>query len=203
MATLSVQSPAPWRAAQLEWIFDGPVNQLSVAIDEGAAGLKTYWHLDGRQLKVGLIDIRGEALIAAGSRPVLRLSGSGDFPGVRLTDGVLVDQDNQGISVSTAAAGAISGVPSSFSLGANYPNPFNAGTVIHYTLGRDGQATVEVFDILGRHVATVVDEFQSAGPHEVAWNGTDAHGQAMASGMYFYRLTAGGFADSKKMVLLK
>jgi len=202
-AVLAITTPVPWRAAQFEWTFDGAVDQLSVTIGEGAAGLKTYWNLDGQRLKVGLIDISGEAQIPAGSRPVLRLSGSGDFPGVRLTDGVLVDQNNQGISVSPAGAGAISGIPSSFSLGANYPNPFNAGTVIHYTLGTAGPAKLEVFNILGSHVRTLVDESKCAGPHEVAWDGTDGRGRAAASGMYFYRLTAGGFADSKKMVLLK
>lgn len=204
IATLSVQSPAPWRAAQLEWTFDGLVDRLSVTIDEGAAGLKTYWHLDGQLLKVGLIDVRGQAQIPAGSQQVLRLSGAGDFPGVRLTEGVLVDQNNQGISVSPIEAAALrSNIPASFSLGANYPNPFNAGTVIRYSLERDGQVNVAVYDVLGRHVRTLVDQVQSAGRHNVVWDGTDTQGNASASGMYFYRLTAGGHVESKKMILLK
>ncbi len=98
---------------------------------------------------------------------------------------------------------AVAPLPAEFALGQNSPNPFNAGTVIRYTLSRNGHAIVTVFDILGRQVATVVDEFQTAGPHEVQWNGTDAHGQAVASGMYFYRLTADGSSQSKKMILLK
>jgi len=88
-------------------------------------------------------------------------------------------------------------------LSQSYPNPFNSGTNICFTLDRDGRVSLGVFDILGRHVKTLVDQVQPAGRHEITWDGTDSHGQAVASGMYFYRLTNGGRTESKKMVLLK
>jgi hypothetical protein len=85
----------------------------------------------------------------------------------------------------------------------NYPNPFNAGTVIRFVLPEDGRVRLEVFDILGRHVRTLLDEIQQEGTHTVSWDGTDRRGQAIASGMYFYRLTTAHLVGSKKMILLK
>ena len=93
------------------------------------------------------------------------------------------------------------GLPTS--LGECWPNPFNASTKIRYSLAGSFPTTLEVFDVLGRQVQTLVDEFQPAGIHEVIWDGTDAHGRSVASGMYFYRLRARQNVDSKKMVLLK
>jgi hypothetical protein len=201
---LTLTSPAAWRAAQFEFEFSGPISQVNVQIEEGAAGLKPYWHQNGHHLIVGLVDIRGAAVIPAGNRSVLEVTGRGSLASANLEYGLLADENNERISVAPAiAAGITAETPSSYSLGANYPNPFNAGTVINYSLGGDCQARLDVFDILGRHVRTLADEIQPAGPHQANWDGTDSRGRAVASGMYFYRLTAGGYAESKKMVLLK
>ncbi|MFH1978528.1 MAG: T9SS type A sorting domain-containing protein [Candidatus Aenigmatarchaeota archaeon] len=94
-------------------------------------------------------------------------------------------------------------VPTSFSLNQNYPNPFNAGTVISYQLTQGGDVKLEVFDILGRNVATLVNGSQPEGTHQVSWDGTDRYGKAVASGMYFYRLQTASLTESKKMTLLK
>jgi hypothetical protein len=88
-------------------------------------------------------------------------------------------------------------------LSGNTPNPFNAGTTITYSLEDDGAARLEVFDVLGRKVTTLVDQFESAGPHQAEWNGRDERGQTVASGMYFYRLTTKMVSETRKMVLLK
>lgn len=93
--------------------------------------------------------------------------------------------------------------PSSSALLQNFPNPFNAAAVIPYRLGQGGNVSIDVFDILGRHVVTLVDGPEAAGDHQAVWNGTDARGQAVGSGVYFYRLNAGEFAESRKMVLIK
>lgn len=94
-------------------------------------------------------------------------------------------------------------IPDGFGLHQNYPNPFNAGTIISYSLEDDGPARLEIFDILGRSVITLADEVQTVGLQQVVWNGTDRKGRTVSSGMYFYRLTAGEVAVTKKMVLLK
>ncbi len=89
------------------------------------------------------------------------------------------------------------------SLAQNVPNPFNPATTIRFSLAAGSHATLEVFDASGRWVRTLVDEARAAGPQSARWDGRDARGAAVASGVYFYRLTTPGVSDSKKMVLLK
>ena len=94
-------------------------------------------------------------------------------------------------------------LPISYSLNQNYPNPFNSSTVLRYSVAKAARVRLDVFDILGRRVRTLVEEFQSAGTHDVTWDGRDAVGRAAASGTYFYRLTTGEYSESRKMILLK
>ncbi|MDX2475519.1 MAG: T9SS type A sorting domain-containing protein, partial [Candidatus Krumholzibacteria bacterium] len=94
-------------------------------------------------------------------------------------------------------------VPTTYSLGANYPNPFNPSTTIRFTLPTSENVRLSVFDIQGRQVATLVNEVYSAGRHEVVWRGQDNSSRPVASGTYFYRLKTGGFTETKKMLLLK
>ena len=89
-------------------------------------------------------------------------------------------------------------LPSDFSIAQNYPNPFNPRTTIEYNLPKSADVSLEVFDILGRKVETLVNTEQEAGPHVVSWDGS-----RYASGTYFYRIQAGDFAETKKMLLLK
>lgn len=85
-----------------------------------------------------------------------------------------------------------------FSLSQNFPNPFNPSTVISYQLAVIGFVTLKVYDILGREVATLVNEEKSAGEYEVEFDGS-----ALTSGIYFYQLKAGEYSETRKMVLLK
>jgi len=89
-------------------------------------------------------------------------------------------------------------LPEQFALLDNYPNPFNASTVIRYQLPRPCPVRLEIFDISGRKVTTLVDAKQKAGYKIAIWNAKTA-----ATGFYFYKLAAGDFSDTKKMVLLK
>jgi hypothetical protein len=93
-------------------------------------------------------------------------------------------------------------IPPKFELLLNYPNPFNPNTVISYLLPVSGQVTLKVFDILGNEVATLVNEYKTAGSYEVTWYGGSAKG-GYGSGVYFYRLQAGPFIETRKMVLLR
>jgi len=88
--------------------------------------------------------------------------------------------------------------PVNFSLDQNYPNPFNASTVISFSLQETTPVTVEVFDITGAKVTTLVNGTMTAGNHEVAWNASD-----VASGVYFYKLSAGDMSQTKQAVLIK
>lgn len=86
----------------------------------------------------------------------------------------------------------------SFSLKQNYPNPFNPETRIDFTLDTKSEVNLTIYNMLGQEVATLVDEVKAAGNHKVTWSASD-----VASGVYFYRLTAGDLTLTKKMVLLK
>ena len=114
---------------------------------------------------------------------------SSDFVGI---DHVRVER-----SVSTGAR-EITSLPSGFALQNNYPNPFNSQTTIQFSIVNSQYTILKVYDVLGREVATLVDKPLSAGNHSIAW---DARGSA--SGVYFYRLSAGRFSAIGQMVHLK
>ena len=94
-------------------------------------------------------------------------------------------------------------LPEEFSLHQNYPNPFNPETRITFNLPVRSEVTIEVYNILGQRVATIFDEMCGAGTHTAIWDGTDHSGSRVATGIYFYRLEAGEFSETRKMLLLK
>ena len=94
-------------------------------------------------------------------------------------------------------------VPKRFDLGQNYPNPFNPSTTIRFDLPQPVHVQLKIYDVTGRLVATPVNEPRQAGVHSVVWNRTNRSGGPVASGVYFYRIQAGSFIMTRKMVLLK
>ncbi len=112
--------------------------------------------------------------------------------------GVLVD----GFEVTGGPTGA-GDLPKQFALLPNYPNPFNPATTIRYQVASRSQVTLRVYDVSGALVRTLVDGSVAAGSHVVQWNGMNDHGDPASSGVYFYRLTAPGFSDVRKMTLVK
>ena len=94
-------------------------------------------------------------------------------------------------------------VPSVMSLEQNYPNPFNSTTKIRYAISVGGHVRLRVFDLLGRVIATLVDDDETAGEHETEWDGRTISGSIAASGIYFYRLESGSFKGTQKMILLR
>lgn len=94
-------------------------------------------------------------------------------------------------------------IPADFVLAQNYPNPFNAGTQIEFSLPEPGFACLAVYDILGRAITVLVDGPMAAGRQQVQWRGKNDRGESVGSGIYFYRLIAGGHSQMRKMLLLK
>ena len=94
-------------------------------------------------------------------------------------------------------------IPETYDLSANYPNPFNPTTKINYQLKENTQVKIVVFNLLGEQVATLVDGEQTAGVYITEWNGLSDSRKVLASGIYFYRMTAGDFTKTNKMILLK
>ena len=94
-------------------------------------------------------------------------------------------------------------LPDRFYLMQNFPNPFNATTTIRYYLPQAAQVQIDIFNVLGKKVRTLIDTRQTAGVHRLIWNGQNDMGETVSSGLYYYRLNASGFKAMKKMILLK
>jgi len=107
------------------------------------------------------------------------------------------------VSGASAVTERGDGLPSSFSLSQNYPNPFNPTTEINFDVPTRSQVTLSVFNVLGQKVSTLLDEVKDAGKYTADWDGTASDGTPVASGIYFYRMEAGNFVQTKKMMLLK
>ena len=126
-----------------------------------------------------------------------------------------VQADNSGYEVLQAARSDVlalspvgiddnvASLPEGFNLAQNYPNPFNVTTGIEYTLAVESQVKLEVYDLVGRKVADLATGVQPAGNHQIIWDGQDSRGRVVASGVYFYRLTAGDRSMTRRMMLLK
>jgi flagellar hook assembly protein FlgD len=94
-------------------------------------------------------------------------------------------------------------VPGDFALEQNRPNPFNSDTVIRFALPLRGEVELLVYNLAGQRVATLVEGAREAGTYAVRWDGRNASGQSLASGVYLYRLQSGERIESRKLLLLK
>ena len=140
----------------------------------------------------------------------VRLDSGAPVPGAQVLLFDLTDLRAAPLAATTDRAGRFTlplanraGVlPQRFELGANYPNPFNPSTVIPYQLPVSMHVRLEVFNLMGQRVATLVDGEQSAGFHTTLWDATDAAGQAVAAGVYLYRLSGAGASLTRRLVLI-
>lgn len=94
-------------------------------------------------------------------------------------------------------------LPLSYALEQNYPNPFNPATTIRYVVPKDGHVRLVIYNVAGQRVRMLIDAAQPAGRYRTIWDGANAHGQAVASGVYLYRLSTDNFSESKRMTLLR
>jgi len=123
---------------------------------------------------------------------------------LRISDNAASDTGSLRAWTITITYGPIVGISNNlnivedYNLSQNYPNPFNPATKINYSLPKAGQVSIKVFDILGKEVTTLINEFQNAGSYDAVFNGAN-----FSSGVYFYRIESGSFIDTKKMFLLK
>lgn len=147
-------------------------------------------------------------VIASDHRSRPKVGYQGDYIGITSGNGIVWPvwmDDFTGIQqVWTVGISIITGIsennsiPKNYSLEQNYPNPFNPNTVISYHLKANSFVTLKIYDILGGEIATLVNKEMKPGSYEIEWNASE-----YPSGIYFYKLTASNFADTKKMVLVK
>ena len=138
----------------------------------------------------------------------LFLGGKEYFWKVSASDGINVVWCDSGIwnfSIDSAVAveEEAPGIPDRWALVGATPNPFNPSTIVHFDVPRDAFVTVDVFDVAGRKIQTLLSEWVVAGNHRVQWNGKNSRGQQVASGVYFCRLKAPEYTATAKMMLIK
>lgn len=119
------------------------------------------------------------------------------------TSGFRKEQLDFGQTSLALGAGVGDNLPKEYALDQNYPNPFNPSTNISFALPKAGNVEVSVYNVLGQRVNTLVNENLAAGTHVVTWDGRNTQGGSVASGIYFYRIVAGDFSQTKKMMMLK
>jgi len=94
-------------------------------------------------------------------------------------------------------------IPDVYALQQNYPNPFNPITTLRYDLPEQANVNIIIYDMLGRQVKSLINQTQDAGFKSVIWNATNDYGKPVSAGVYLYKIQAGEFVQTRKMVLLK
>jgi hypothetical protein len=144
--------------------------------------------------------------------PVPRIIDYGGYGGhlIAFQDSVLAVSDGTAVHLYTFSSPGSSTpvetkivMPDIQYLQQNYPNPFNPRTRIDFVLPAATHVDLDIYDLLGRQVVSLVNGEVAAGTKSIEWDGTDSFGNRVASGVYFYRLTAPGIAETRKMILLK
>jgi hypothetical protein len=178
------------------WAFEGAegdgTGPLFVARPDGAGGVQVAGAAAGGALETGgpVAEIRLRRLREGG-------------PGVTVADAVVLDAEGRTLALNQSDVAESFAKGEGYALGQNYPNPFNPETQIVYGLPEAGRVRLTVYNALGQAVRTLVDEARGPGRHAVRWDGRDEAGRAVSSGVYLYRIQAGGFEAVRRMVLLK
>ena len=159
---------------------------------------------------IGLVGSWGHAAAESLLQGRVRLDSGTPVPGAQVLLFDLGDLRAAPLAATTDRSGQFTlslatlggALPEQFELGANYPNPFNPSTMIPYQLPVSMHVRLEVFNILGQRVATLVDGERPAGFHTASWDATDAAGEAMGAGVYLYRLSGEGVQATRSMLLI-
>jgi hypothetical protein len=157
-----------------------------------------YGNCANSRTTVGILDINGYGHINAGHATVLEIDGY-----VMPISALAADGMGNTMEMMIETAEKTIAAPDIFALEQNCPNPFNPTTEIRFTLPTASNVTLDVFNINGQKVTTLVGEKLEAGEHAVIWNGTTSSGESVSSGIYLYRINADKFTATRKMVLLK
>lgn len=155
--------------------------------------LEFFFYQEGDSARIGVIDLKGESLLPKGTLPLVRLPGR-----YEIVKALVSDLDHRALVPAISAATETTNLPDDFALHQNYPNPFNPTTEISFALPQSADVKLEVFNILGQEVATLIDGYLEAAEHSITWDSS-----TVASGIYFYRIKAREHTESRKMLLLK
>ncbi len=163
------------------------------SINSEFSNLDLLYRQDENIVKIGLLDLDGAEYIPQGKNNIIELNGE-----FEIVSAIVVDDKLNSYTplINSAAKGGL--IPDAFSLNQNYPNPFNPTTTISFSLPEASDVKLEVYNINGQVVTTLANSYFEAGNHAISWDGRET-----ASGVYLYKLQAGIFNETKKMLLLK
>lgn len=171
-------------------VLDGSTVEVTYKPDN----FEVYYSQDRDIVTLGLLDFEGDEIIDSKAKLILAFNGS-----VEIVDALGADEQIAPVLFNIVNKGEVTeNLPTEFALLQNYPNPFNPETQIEFALPEATEIKLEIYNIMGQKVATVAEGPYEAGVHSVTWDATE-----YSSGVYFYKITAGEFKNSKKMLLVK
>lgn len=213
--TISVNMENSMAVAGLQFTINGSSNLKLEGAKKSGRTDNTGWLLYQYQPNDSTINVlilpsnpinlpQGAGVIAQLS--VKEISVQGASSRLTFSRVVVADERAQSMAVTLIHlewGSSVGQVEKTFTLEQNYPNPFNPTTTIRYKLEQPGRVQLTIFDITGREVRRVIDEYQLDGSYSVTWNGKDEAGQQLASGVYFARLNVNGALATMRMTLTK
>ncbi len=185
------------------WIFQiaqnlTVANGAIVTLSGGAQASNIFWQVAG-QVNVGTTaEMKGIILC----QTAIAINTGATLNGIALAQTAVTLDANTVTKPSVVTAVKNGKVPQKFALYQNYPNPFNPSTRIQYSIEEAAQVSLKIYNVLGNEVATLVNSRQVAGSYTVSFN-SNTGSLGLSSGVYFYRLQAGSFISTKKLILLK
>jgi hypothetical protein len=193
--TIAIKSPVDIYG--LELVMTSGQNS-PIEITNKMQNMQVYSDQSGNDIAMAMLDLHGIGIISRGERVVLEVNGP-----VSIISALGANESADAIAFSITNNDNVSSLPREFILDQNHPNPFNPITVIGFALPLACDVSLDIFNIAGQKVASLVNGMLEAGNHNIEWDSRGSDGQPLASGIYFYRLRAGEFVDTKKMMLLK
>lgn len=203
-----------WAFRQYSKYIDSGYRRVTASVNADSLRISAFTNPDGKRLTVVVLNIGSQTQsmdfdiqdFRVDSGMAVRTSETESGATIRASyDGKsALDVPARSITTLSFSGGLITSVdykstkPVELSLSQNYPNPFNPSTAIDYSLAKESFVQLRVFDVLGREIATIIHENEPVGKHTVYFDASDLN-----SGIYFYRITAGGVVGSKKMILIK
>jgi len=202
------QGEQPIRGFQFRMTFDPTkIQSLQSSVFRNDAGMVVESQLGDGYIDVfGYLEEEGGAVQVDGEVAALtaELTAGEDNPDLQISDVLFVSRSRlpiQDLQVTNAAAGGL--LPTKFQLFQNYPNPFNPSTQINFNLPVKSKVSIQIYNIRGELISTLLNKEVEAGRHKIVWDGKNKRGVAVASGVYIYRVNAGKFKDARRMTLLK
>ncbi len=175
-----------------------------VSLSEQTSGFMMEDKIEGNQISIALAGAKavGSGVFVNVAFKVSENVREGEGTEIRLTS--LRINESQKVEINLAYLVTVgNSVPARFSLSQNHPNPFNPATTIEYSLPTKSFVALEIYNLLGQKVVTLVNQEIEAGVHQVVWDGKDNQGNKVSSGVYFYRIKTDNFSEVKKMVMMK